>query len=80
MLTRFIVIGAFILVGVIVYLIARAVLNRGSVPPPTDIVDRPSASSTGTPKYESPDERIARLEEELRRLGDEDDEPRPGHS
>jgi hypothetical protein len=84
MLTRVLVIGAFLLAGVLIYVIVRAIMRRASrldsrPTPPVDIVDRPEANPTARPKYESPDERIARLEDELRRLGDEDDdEPRPG--
>jgi hypothetical protein len=80
MLARLLVVGVFILVGVVVYFLVRASMNRGTKPSrgrpaagsaPVDIVDLPSSPTSGTPKYETPDERIARLEEELRRLDDE---------
>lgn len=79
MLPKLIIVGVFIIVGVIVYFIVRAIMNRGRPPrttatPPIDIVDRaPNPSSSH--KYETPDERIARIEEELRRLDDEGDTP-----
>ncbi len=80
MLTKLLIAGAFILIGVVIYFIVRAVMNRGMKPdattkPPVDIVDRSQSPSPTGHKYETPDERIARIEEELRRLDDEDDTP-----
>lgn len=71
------------LLAIVVFPLVGAVLwfilgkpRRSSRPNPThptDIVDR--GSSTGPFSTESVDERIARLEEELRRLEDEGDVP-----
>lgn len=79
MLTRILVIGAFILLAVVIYFVVVAIMNRGPKKdtrrPPVDIVDRAQPSEPNP--FESPEERIARLEEELRRLEDEDgDSPR----
>ena len=79
MLTKLLIVGVVIVVGVLLYFIVRAIMNRGLPPggtskPPIDIVDRkPNPSSSH--KYETPEERIARIEEELRRLDDEGDTP-----
>lgn len=71
----FAVIIVFPLVGAVLwFLMGRPRrIGKDDQKPPTDIVDR--GKSTGPFSTESVDERIARLEEELRRLDDEGDTP-----
>lgn len=75
----FVVIVVFPLVGAILwFILGRPRTNgRDNTKPPTDVVDRgkPTSPSTGPFSTESVDDRIARLEEELRRLDDEGDVP-----
>lgn len=80
MLTRLILIGVVLVVGVGLYFAVSAIMRRGQNPrqrnaPPRDVVDRGAPNDAMSD--ESVDERIARLEEELRRLDEEGDEP-PG--
>lgn len=75
----FVVILVFLPVGAIVWFVlgkdrpGRAKRSTPKSPPPPDVVDRGSM----TPKNsdETVDERIARLEDELRRLDEEGDVP-----
>lgn len=75
----FVVIIVFPLVGAILwFILGRPRANgRNARKPPTDVVDRgkPAGPTTGPFSTESVDDRIARLEEELRRLDDEGDKP-----
>lgn len=71
----FVVIVLFPLVGAILwFVLGRPRRATGpNAAPPKDVVDRPS--TTGPFSTESVDDRIARLEEELKRLDDEGDVP-----
>jgi hypothetical protein len=70
----FVVIVLFPLVGAVLWFLTGKT-RRNATPqlPPKDVVDR--ASTTGPFSTESVDDRIARLEEELKRLDDEGDVP-----
>jgi hypothetical protein len=62
------------LVGAVLWFLTGKTRRNATPPgPPTDVVDR--GKSTGPFSTESVDERIARLEEELKRLDDEGDVP-----
>lgn len=69
----FVVIVLFPLVGAVLwFVLGRPRRAAGpNATPPKDVVDRPS--TTGPFSTESVDDRIARLEEELKRLDDEGD-------
>lgn len=70
----FIVIVLFPLVGALLwFLTGKTRRNATPPPPPADVVDR--GTTTGPFSTESVDDRIARLEEELKRLDDEGDVP-----
>jgi hypothetical protein len=71
----FVVIVLFPLIGAILwFFLGRPRKNSGAPDaPPKDVVDRPT--TTGPFSTESVDDRIARLEEELKRLDDEGDVP-----
>lgn len=71
----FVVIVLFPLIGAILwFILGRPRKNSGAAQaPPKDVVDRPT--TTGPFSTESVDDRIARLEEELKRLDDEGDVP-----
>jgi hypothetical protein len=76
-----VVIVVFLPVGAVLWFLLGKTRARGSASnskpaPPPDIVDRPS--TTGPFSTESSEDRIARLEEELRRLDDEGDMPTKG--
>ena len=71
----FVVVFVFPLIGAILWLIVGK-SRRGATAqptPPTDIVDR--GQTSGPFSTESVDDRIARLEEELRRLDEEGENP-----
>lgn len=70
----FIVIVLFPLIGALLwFLTGKTRRNATPPPPPEDVVDR--GTTTGPFSTESVDDRIARLEEELKRLDDEGDVP-----
>jgi hypothetical protein len=70
----FVVIVLFPLVGAVLwFLTGKTRRNAGTPIPPADVVDR--GTTTGPFSTESVDDRIARLEEELKRLDDEGDVP-----
>lgn len=71
----FVVLVVFPLIGAILWFIVGKG-RRGATPqpnPPTDIVDR--GQTSGPFSTESVDDRIARLEEEIRRLDEEGENP-----
>lgn len=70
----FIVIVLFPLVGAVLWFVTGKTRRSATPPvPPADVVDR--GATTGPFSTESVDDRIARLEEELKRLDDEGDVP-----
>lgn len=69
-----VVIVLFPLVGAVLWFLTGKTRRNATPPvPPADIVDR--GMTTGPFSTESVDDRIARLEEELKRLDDEGDVP-----
>ena len=70
----FVVIVLFPLVGAVLWFLTGKTRPNATPPtPPTDVVDR--GTTSGPFSTESVDDRIARLEEELKRLDDEGDVP-----